>query len=324
MSRNGKTTVLLDLDVDGRLLDESEKSVKAAAVAEFLKRRLTVPSDATDINVFVHGWMTSRPLAERNALRMISEFHARYEEASKRYPPLPDYCSYNVILRWPSKGRYRHIRQRAHRMSTDGYAATVIAQLLGYLNTQRRPPELGPGRLRTAGGQYLHAIGHSFGGRFVCQAIQEVGRSRPPTLRWDWPNQYPYVVDSVLVFQMAARPDAFARQFSPLLSSAPINCPIVLTYSKSDHATGFWHRIAERTPGIGNVGANLPTEHVVTCRLREVTEDYARSELAHRIVNIDASSRFTRGKFWLPQGSHSDIVHPESAHLYLTLAALAR
>lgn len=58
--------------------------------------------------------------------------------------------------------------------------------------------------------------------------------------------------------------------------------------------------------------------------LRPTYEDYSREELQARIVNIDATWRFRRGRVWLPQGAHSDVVHRETAHLYLTLANLAR
>jgi len=326
VSNYAKTTVLLDFDSRGNLLDPVErKPVLPDAVPDFLKRHLAVPEDATDINVFVHGWMTSPKLAERNAENLLSEIHARHQTTAERYPGLSDYRSYNVILRWPSKGRYRQIKRRAHRMSTDGYAATVITQLLGYLNTHRRPPRRGPARLRTSDGQYLHAIGHSFGGRFLCQAIQNAGPVNPPTLAWGWAREeLPYTVDTVLIFQMAARPNIFTKDFFSLFTNAPINCPIVLTHSKADHATGIWHRLAEGAPGIGHVGARLPVEQANNCRLRPACEDYTRTELAFRIVNINASSYFTRGRWWLPQGAHSDIVHLESAHLYLTLAALAR
>lgn len=210
-------------------------------------------------------------------------------------------------------------------MSTSGYASEVISQLLGYLNTQRRIPQTGPGVLQTAGGQYLHCIGHSFGGRFLCQAVQEVRPAGPPTLAWDWGSEeYPYTVDSLLIFQMAARPDIFASEFRPLLATSVINCPITLTFSSSDRATGLWHQLAEGKRGIGHVGARSPAEQIKTSPLRPISEDYSRDDLLARIVNINASRYFRRGRWSLPQGAHSDIVHPESAHLYLTLAALAR
>ncbi|MEV6341344.1 hypothetical protein AB0M12_42320 [Nocardia vinacea] len=41
-------------------------------------------------------------------------------------------------------------------------------------------------------------------------------------------------------------------------------------------------------------------------------------------MNVDATWRYRRGRFWRPEGAHSDIWHPESAHLLLALAELAR
>jgi esterase/lipase superfamily enzyme len=321
------TTVTLDLNRKGLLLDAEGKAVQPAAVPAFLKRRIAIPAGTTDINVFAHGWMTSKTSAEQSAQRLLRDINGLYAASPERYQQLRPYRSYNIVIRWPSKGRYRKIRDRAHRMSTEGSAAAVIAQLLGYLNTQRHKPYRGPAKLRTSQGQYLHAIGHSFGGRFLCQAIQEAGAGlvRPPTLAWDWTKKdFPFTVDSVLILQMASPPDVFAKGFNRLLTAAPINCPILLTYSKADHATGIWHRIAEFSPGIGHVGARVPADEIVVRRLRPVAEDYTRDELKHRIVNINASARFKRGRFWLPQGAHSDFAHPETAHLLLSLAALAR
>lgn len=319
------TTVMLDLNRKGLLIDAAGKSVQPSAVPAFLRRRIAIPAGTTDINVFAHGWMTSKARAEKSAQRLLQDINELYEASPERYRQLPAYRSYNIVIRWPAKGRYRKIRNRAHRMSTEGSAAQVVAQLLGYLNAERDQPYRGPGTLRTSQGQYLHAIGHSFGGRFLCQAIQGAGPSRPPTLAWDWAKrEFPYTVDSVLILQMASPPDVFAKGFSGLLTAAPINCPIVLTYSKADHATGIWHRIAELSPGIGHVGARVPASEIGVRRLSPVAEDYTWDELNHRIVNIDASACFRRGRLWLPQGAHSDFAHPETAHLLLTLAALAR
>jgi hypothetical protein len=98
----------------------------------------------------------------------------------------------------------------------------------------------------------------------------------------------------------------------------------VLTNSSSDHATGLWHRLAEGTRGIGRVGAREPAEHIAATRLREPADTYGHAELDHRIVNVDAGWRYRRGRYWNPAGAHSDIWYPESAHLLLSLANLAR
>ncbi|QXJ21313.1 hypothetical protein AGRA3207_002152 [Actinomadura graeca] len=325
-------TVLLDLDERGSLLDPATGApVGAAAVPDALHRLLRVPREATDIVVFVHGWRTSRKKAERKARRFFGDVLAHWETTGDRYPALPAYRPYNVIVRWPSMspwGRrgYERIRDRAHAMTTRGEAAAVIAQLLGYLNRNRRPPGRGPARLRTAAGQYLHCAGHSFGGRFLCQAIQEAADPRrPPTLDWPWRDAaYPYTVDSLLVFQMAARPDCFATIFPRLLGDAPINCPIVLTRSDSDRAAGLWHRRAEGVAGIGSVGADAPPGRIGSIRLHRLDEDYGRSELESRIVNVDASWRYRGGSWPSFTGAHSAFWHAESMHLFLSLVALAR
>ncbi|WP_067463873.1 hypothetical protein [Actinomadura macra] len=321
-------TVLLDLDARGSLLDpETGRPVGARAVPDTLHRHVRVPREATDVVVFVHGWRTS----QRKARRFFDGVRSRWETAPDRYPALAAYRPYNVIVRWPSMSAwnrlgYERIRDRAHAMTTQGEAATVIAQLLGYLNRNRRPPARGPARLRSATGQYLHCAGHSFGGRFLCQAIQEAADPRrPPTLDWPWRDAaYPYTVDSLLVFQMAAPPDAFATAFPRLLGDAPINCPIVLTRSDSDHAAGLWHRKAEGTPGIGSVGAEAPAGEITSIRLRPANEDYRRADLGSRIVNVDASWRYRRAGGLSFTGAHSAFWHVESMHLFLSLVALSR
>jgi hypothetical protein len=128
----------------------------------------------------------------------------------------------------------------------------------------------------------------------------------------------------LLVFQMAAAPDVFATRFNRILIDAPINGPVVLTHSRSDRATGLWHRLAEGASGIGHVGALTPHDQIARVPLLEITKTYEHTELSHRLVNVDASTRYRRGRWWNPAGAHSDIWYPESAHLLLSLANLAR
>lgn len=318
--------MIVDLDERGDVLDDG-RPVPPAAVPGFLRSWLAIPETATDIIVFAHGWRTSRRAAEERARRFFALVEAAHDPG--RYPNLDTWSGYHVIVRWPSMSNpfpwgYRRIRDRAHAMTTEGRAALVLGQLLGYLNTRRRLPG-GPPTLRNAAGQYLHCVGHSFGGRFLVEAVQAAADERPPVLGWNRANpRYPYTVDTLLVFQMAARPDVFTGRFARVLADAPINGPIALTNSRADRATGLWHRLAEGTPGIGHVGVESPPQHVTSVRLREVDQPYTRAELAERIVNVDANWRFRRGLRWHPAGAHSDIWYPESAHMLLSLANLAR
>ncbi|MFD1046956.1 hypothetical protein ACFQ1S_16095 [Kibdelosporangium lantanae] len=58
--------------------------------------------------------------------------------------------------------------------------------------------------------------------------------------------------------------------------------------------------------------------------LRDIAVTYRHAEMDRRIVNIDASRRCRKGRWWNPAGAHSDIWYPESAHLLRSLADLAR
>jgi esterase/lipase superfamily enzyme len=322
--------VILDLDEHGDFLDpETGVPVPPDAVPRFLAGWLAVPETATDIVVFVHGWRNTRATADRRARQFFSLVEQRYEADRKSYAGLGSWQGFYVIVRWPSMSNpflcgYRRIRDRAHAMTTEGRAAEALGQLLGYLNAERQLPG-GPPSLRTGTGQYLHCVGHSFGGRFVVEAVQSAADTRPPVLGWDRADpRYPYTVDTLLVFQMAAPPDVFASRFAPVLRDAPINGPIVLTRSRADRATGLWHRLAEGVRGVGHVGAQAPAEHVADTTLHGLSTAYRRSELDRRIVNVEAGWRFRRGRWWHPAGAHSDIWYSESAHLLLSLAELAR
>ncbi|MGV9297701.1 alpha/beta hydrolase [Amycolatopsis sp. NPDC003676] len=320
--------VILDLDEHGDFVDpETGKPVPAEATARFLARWLEVPATATDIVVFVHGWQNNRETADRRARQFFGLLEERYAAGS--YEGLGAWQGFYVMVRWPSMSNpfvtgYRRIRDRAHKMTTDGRAAEALGQLLGYLNAERQLPGSAPS-LRTVTGQYLHCVGHSFGGRFVVEAVQAAAGDGPPVLGWDRADpRYPYTVDTLLVFQMAARPDIFTDRFAPVLRDAPINGPIVLTRSRADRATGLWHRLAEGVKGIGNVGVKAPADEIANTVLHKVDDDYLRSEMDRRIVNVESGWRFRRGRWWNPAGAHSDIWYPESAHLLLSLAELAR
>lgn len=295
----------------------------------------------TDVYVYVHGWQTAPAAAQRRAASLLTRARDLHRAHPGRYPGLArGFRPWAVVVRWPSSslpslGGYRRIRDRAHAMSApgEGQAPHVIAHLLGYLDA-RRPDPAGPPVLANRDGQYLHLVGHSFGGRFLCEAVQWASDpDAPRVLGWSAPTVpgRPFTADSMVVFQMAAPRDAFDRQFPALFPSdgtpgAPLRGPLVLTHSRWDRATGFWHLRAEGTAGIGHSGAGVAPVRQFHTRLLPPHEPYPLSVLDHPLVNVDAGSRFRGGTHTRlsPAGAHSDIDHPESAHLLLTLAALSR
>ncbi|MER7755340.1 hypothetical protein [Kitasatospora sp. NPDC097643] len=333
----------VDLDEDGRLLVPGTRTpVPETRVAEHLARHLPIPERATDIYVYVHGWQTGADAANRAAATLIGRAAALHRASPAAYPGLTGgYRPWCVVVRWPSSslpslGGYRRIRARAHAMSApgQGQAGRVLGHLLGYLDTDRGHPTA-PRVLANRNGQYLHLLGHSFGGRFLCEAVQFAADrpAGPPVLGWSRPGDpaRPFTVDSALIFQMAAPRDAFDHLFPRLFlgpgrPGAPLRGPLVLTHSRWDRATGFWHLRAEGRPGIGHSGVGVAPVPQFSTLLRPTGSAYPHAELDHPIVNIDAGHIY-RGSLTTrlnPAGAHSDFQHPESAHLLLTLTAHSR
>ncbi|MFF3917304.1 hypothetical protein ACFYZB_28180 [Streptomyces sp. NPDC001852] len=295
----------------------------------------------TDLYVYVHGWQTAPPAAVRRASALLGLARELHAARPGSYPGLEKgYRPWAVVVRWPSSslpslGGYRRIRDRAHAMSAPGrgHAPHVLAHLLGYLDAAR-PDPASPAVLANRNGQYLHLVGHSFGGRFLCEAVQwAASPSGPRVLGWSSPRVpgRPFTADSMLVFQMAAPRDAFDRLFPSLFPSAdragaPLRGPLVLTHSRWDRATGFWHLRAEGTAGIGHSGVGVAPVPQFHARLLDVDQRYPAVALDHRLVNVDASRLFRGGARtrMAPAGAHSDFARPESAHLMLSLAAMSR
>ncbi|MGW7825184.1 hypothetical protein ACWGLF_46085 [Streptomyces puniciscabiei] len=316
-------TTVIDLDTTGRLLQETRDGllpVPANRLEDHFASELAPPDWATDLLVYVHGWRTGPESALAAVRRLLTLVRAQYEHA--RYPGLEPWRPWTVLVRWPSRsfpslGGYRHIRDRAHAMSTHGHAAGVIGRLLGYLDARRGDPAAPP-VLANRAGQYLHLVGHSFGCRFLCEAVQWAADG-PRTLGWSTPRPpgRPFTVDSMLLLQMAAPRDAFTTTFTAL-AEAPLRGPVVATYSQHDRATGFWHLRAERRAGIGYAGIGAAPTPVSSIRMLPPGEPYPLSALDHRFVSVDASAVFVHGHG--PAGAHSDHLRPESAHLLLSLA----
>lgn len=321
---------VLELGADGRFIDTrgDRAPVSWPKLALFLDRAIVIPADVTDIFVWVHGWRNDK-LAHATGLadQVFRRAEQLYRAHPDRYPKLPAFAPMYVLVSWPSSSGptysgYARIRERAHELTERGHASRVLAFLLGYLNQRRG----GPARTQTLqipGGQYLHCVGHSFGGRFLAQAVMDAANPDTALLPLlPAQSRYPFTVDNFLIFQLAAPPDIFAGRLRMLLEDAPLQGPVCLTFSKHDQATGIMHALAEGQAGIGCVGARSPAQLIRTTALRPSDEPYLVADLSSPIVNVDATWRFRRGR--PPAGAHSDIGHEESAHLLLSLVSFAR
>jgi hypothetical protein len=321
---------VLQLGVDGQFMDpyRNGQSVPWTKLSQFFQRAIRVPRNATDIFIWVHGWRNEKiAQASRIADLVMGEAERLYTAQPGNYPRLRGFRATYILVNWPSASRssyrgYARIRERAHQMTEHGHASRVLAFLLSYLDQQRVRPG-GRNVLQMPGGQYLHCVGHSFGGRFLAQAVIDAANPVTATLPLLPANpQYPFTVDNLLLFQMAAPPDIFGGRLRPLLDDAPLQGPVCLTFSRHDQATCLLHKLAEGRRGIGCVGASAPADMVKTISMRPADSPYPAADLQARIVNVDASRSYTRRM--PPSGAHSDLGHPESAHLLLTLADFAR
>ncbi|MEV7197743.1 hypothetical protein AB0N81_39025 [Streptomyces sp. NPDC093510] len=334
---------VVNLDEKGRLCAPGSRiPVRPDRLSEHLARLLRIPDRATDLYVYVHGWQTEPGSAVRSASRLLRRARELAAARPELYPGLSGvYRPWCVVVCWPSSSLptlagYRRIRDRAHAMSAPGtgHAPHVLGHLLGYLDTERANPA-DPRVLANRYGQYLHLIGHSFGGRFLCEAVQWAADPfrGPRVLGWSTAadSLRPFTVDSALVFQMAAPRNSFDEMFPALfphdgMAAAPLRGPLTLTHSRWDRATGFWHLRAEAAPGIGHSGVGTAPVPQYSTPLLAVDEPYAPDVLDHRIVNVDAGWRYRGGRTRRLSltGAHSDFHHPESAHLLLSLSALSR
>jgi hypothetical protein len=323
--------VVLDLDASGSFVEsKSQRVIRTELLSSRFQRMIPMTPDITDIFIFAHGWRNTREHAREAVIKLADLLHEQLIADKALFPRLDNFKCLFILIRWPSMSNplpngYRLIRERAHMMTTHGQAEFVIAHILGYLNSVRRLPSTEPPTLQTRQGQYLHCIGHSFGGRFLCEAIMASAEPTAPTLAWPWTHKdYPYTVDTLLVFQMATRPDDFADRYASLLRSSPISGPVVLTFSHADRALGLWHKLAEGSPGLGAHGATAPRDSIQCMKLPPAGDRIVIRPSAGRIVNVDCTWCFRRGRFWRPEGAHGDIWHPESANLVLSLADGAR
>lgn len=109
-----------------------------------------------------------------------------------------------------------------------------------------------------------------------------------------------------------------------LLPKAP-GCVVVMT-SRHELSTVDCQlllrlrQLAPDVPGVGAVGARHTD--AISCRLKRLSEDYAATDFPAKLVNVDANWRYREGKGMA--GAHSYFWYPESIHLLLSLAALAR
>jgi hypothetical protein len=183
----------------------------------------------------------------------------------------------------------------------------------------------------------FHLMGHSFGCIVVSAAISG------PMAQGAVTSRLPRPVHSLFLAQGALSLWSFAENI-PFLPNVPgyfrpidlppplVSGPIITTRSKFDHAVGIFFPLGARLgnelllgedlPEFGGVGA-FGLQGTAAGTTHDVPVLHANAEYgfdAGHIYNIDASTVICHGGW--PSGAHSDIAHPQIAHLFWQ-AALA-
>jgi len=322
----------LTLNEDGRFVD-GKTVVKTSGLKHYFAKHMAIAPETTDVFIWVHGWRNDSKSAMSAARTLFPGILKGHGTNSQLYPKIKKFVPTFVAVHWPSMSSifsagYDRIRDRAAAMTEKGEAEYFLSQLLGYLDSDNeKPASDGRKLLASRGGHFIHCVGHSFGGRFLTAAINSSAHPVPATkkLSGNLPG-WPFTVDSLCVLQMAVPSRGFHKQFTRLADDAPItegNGRIVLSWSSHDSANCLWHVAREVECGVGCSGAEEPSECISGTKLHAATQPYAGSNFRTRIVNVDASDVFTKGRI-LNGGAHGDIWHDETIHLLLTLAERAR
>lgn len=174
----------------------------------------------------------------------------------------------------------------------------------------------------------LHLMGHSFGSIVVSAAIAG------PFSDGLFPSRLPRPVHAVFLMQGAMSLWSFAHQvpfedgltgyFQPLLVEEDrIRGPLVATLSSYDKAVGTFYPLGVRAsdeflldqqqfPKFGGIGAfGIQGVEVEAIEIMSATSDYQLT--TGQVLNVDAGSVINSGNGL--SGAHSDLAHPETAHL---------
>ena len=186
----------------------------------------------------------------------------------------------------------------------------------------------------------FHLMGHSFGCIVVSAAVAGPLNQGTVTSRLPRPVHSLFLAQGALSLWSFAEnlpfPPSLPGYFRPIdVAPALVSGPIVTTRSTFDHAVGTFFPLGaklgddlllgEDLPEFGGVGAfglrGTATDTTHDAMVLNADADYG-FEAGH-IYNIDASTVICHGNW--PSGAHSDIAHPQIAHLFwqATLSGIA-
>ena len=199
---------------------------------------MTPPFSHTDILMYSHGWWTSADAA----LIDYSRYIAGLSKEALGLPGVADVAALGIGLHWPSmvSDDARSLLnvfepltffERGKMADAVGRDATytLLSRALG-----ARKPEEAP---------RIHLIGHSFGCRVVCSALERLAAESSPK------HKYDNLTINVVLIQAAFAADAFENMsstgYAQMFAAFP-KLRVLVTKSRLDKALGVLYPAAEK------------------------------------------------------------------------------
>ncbi|HLW61152.1 MAG TPA: alpha/beta hydrolase [bacterium] len=275
-------------------------------IGSILKDAMSPPFRFTDVFVYSHGWWTDATGAVADYNRFSMELTKQLLLIGATSPTLPHLpaSSFATAVQWPSTLSFYSMGKRADVVGQHGVYA-LLRMIFEALSALAAPPSL-----------RLHLLGHSFGCRVVCSALEQISK--------DGTQVPPAVALDVVLLQAAFNSDELDPN-GMYGNASKLNLRLLVTRSDGDTSLGRWYPIAERLVNlfsgrsVSALGAAGPSAVTQTefggAGAIAVGPGFtypAVVPLTERLIAADLSPlHAATGPGYLFSGHHSDIYHDE-------------
>jgi len=312
--------ITVPINENGVILDDKINST--------LSQAMNQPFDFSDVFLYSHGWWTSATRAMEDYNRFSIEFARMARTLALSAPPvLPNLppSSLGIGIHWPSM------------LSEDANSIANFAEALSFYTMEKRADTVGQhavysilrlilkGKTTNPAPLRIHWLGHSFGCKVVCSALQEIVNDKGNVLI---PNDLTF--NAVLLQAATDDNDLESGDVYGGLGGGLPGLRLLTTRSDEDKALQTWYPRAHLVNFFraGNsrvaLGANGPTAQVVQqfggVDRVDVGEGFSAGALAalnNRLVvaNLTPLHQASTEPADSFSGRHSDIFHNEIYNL---------
>jgi hypothetical protein len=313
-----------------------------------LQEAMKAPFDFSDLFIYSHGWWT----AANAAMLQYSEYTIRFvKQLSQQTKPLPvpPANSFGLGIHWPSTfsedytggtaenlaqaASYYEMGLRAYQVGSSGVYAAIRLILSTRFNTNQKPMR-------------ITLIGHSFGCRVVCSALEQLRQELDQPALAKFKEYVNNLHINLVLLQAAVKTADFDQggcyqdlhKLSPLrilTTKSTLDKACCDWFPKAETANNFAHFKPQPAQALGAVGpsktmkddfseaitANISAgfsapdlTSILTNKIRLVDADLTK---LHRSDNTKKPPLYTPDEFG---GNHSDIVQPQ---IYDLISAFA-